>query len=198
MVWRQVLQERTFEASVVGSGSLFARKDSVAFGLVFVTRDLLRRVRERYQEPFGTDIGRLSPISSRPPLERQHLLQPFEISIPDIGEIPGLSATFVVSFLTGVDHYRTSFGGRANMDHAFHTEAPERAATTIARCVSDALQAYLEGLHGHEPGNIFHMVLREVERPLFEVALSRAGGNIGRAAQILGMNRYARNSRNMT
>ncbi|MGH8646305.1 MAG: helix-turn-helix domain-containing protein [Gammaproteobacteria bacterium] len=76
------------------------------------------------------------------------------------------------------------------MDHAFHTEAHrERAPATIGRCMSDAVQAYLEDLGGHDLGNTFHMALREVERPLFEVVLSRAGGHIGRAAQILGMNR---------
>ncbi len=53
----------------------------------------------------------------------------------------------------------------------------------------DSLQAYLEDLDGHEAGNIFQIILCEVERPLLEVAMDRAAGSITRAAQILGMNR---------
>jgi len=55
--------------------------------------------------------------------------------------------------------------------------------------VRDSLQTYLDDLDGHEAGDIFQMVIREVERPLLEVVMNHAGGNITRAAQILGINR---------
>lgn len=60
---------------------------------------------------------------------------------------------------------------------------------TIARCVQDSLQIYLDDLDGHEAGNIYQMVISEVERPLLEVVMNHAGGNITVAAQMLGINR---------
>ncbi|MGH8607623.1 MAG: helix-turn-helix domain-containing protein [Gammaproteobacteria bacterium] len=53
----------------------------------------------------------------------------------------------------------------------------------------DSLQASLDDLDGHEAGNIFQMVVCEVERPLLEVVMNHSGGNITPAAQILGINR---------
>ena len=53
----------------------------------------------------------------------------------------------------------------------------------------DSLQTYLDDLDGNEAGDIFQMVIREVERPLLEVVMNHAGGNISRTAQLLGINR---------
>lgn len=60
---------------------------------------------------------------------------------------------------------------------------------TIARCVRDSVQVYLDDLDGHEGGKIYQMVISEAERPLLEVVMNHAGGNITHAAQILGINR---------
>ncbi len=78
-----------------------------------------------------------------------------------------------------------------DVDHAYiHSGVSrERTPATIARCVRDSLQVYLDDLDGHEAGGIFQMIICEVERPLLEVVMNHAGGNITRAAQILGINR---------
>ena len=52
-----------------------------------------------------------------------------------------------------------------------------------------ALHDYFAALNGHSPGQLYDMVLREVEEPLFRTVLDYAAGNQSRAAVILGINR---------
>ena len=52
-----------------------------------------------------------------------------------------------------------------------------------------ALSDYFTSLNGHHPAQLYDLVLREVEEPLFRVVLDYAEGNQSRAADILGINR---------
>jgi len=52
-----------------------------------------------------------------------------------------------------------------------------------------ALSDYFTSLNGHRPAQLYDLVLREVEEPLFRVVLDYAEGNQSRAAGILGINR---------
>jgi len=52
-----------------------------------------------------------------------------------------------------------------------------------------ALSDYFTSLNGHRPAQLYDLVLREVEEPLFRVVLDYAQGNQSRAAGILGINR---------
>ncbi len=52
-----------------------------------------------------------------------------------------------------------------------------------------ALSDYFASLNGHRPADLYEMVLREVEEPLFRAVLDYAEGNQSRAAVILGINR---------
>ena len=52
-----------------------------------------------------------------------------------------------------------------------------------------ALSDYFMSLNGHRPAELYDLVLREVEEPLFRVVLDYAEGNQSRAAGILGINR---------
>ena len=52
-----------------------------------------------------------------------------------------------------------------------------------------ALTDYFANLNGHRPAQLYDMVLREVEEPLFRAVLDYASGNQSRAAVILGINR---------
>ena len=45
------------------------------------------------------------------------------------------------------------------------------------------------GLNGHDPANLYQLVIGEVERPLLKNAMDYAGGNKSQAAKILGINR---------
>ncbi len=53
----------------------------------------------------------------------------------------------------------------------------------------EALQCYFETLNGHKPAQLYQLVMREVEEPLFKVVMDHVEGNQSRAAIILGINR---------
>lgn len=56
-------------------------------------------------------------------------------------------------------------------------------------CVRKALDKYFADLDGHEPGNLYQLMLGEVEKPLLEKVIHYAAGNQTHAAEILGINR---------
>ncbi len=59
----------------------------------------------------------------------------------------------------------------------------------ISACISGALETYFRDLDGETPGPIYEMVIKSVERPMFELILQQAGGNQTLAASMLGINR---------
>ena len=59
----------------------------------------------------------------------------------------------------------------------------------IEECVRDSLESYFRDLRGVEPAAMYDMILRVVERPLFETVMKHADGNQSRAAEWLGINR---------
>ncbi len=59
----------------------------------------------------------------------------------------------------------------------------------IEECVRDSLEAYFRDLRGVEPTAMYDMILKVVERPLFETVMKHAEGNQSRAAEWLGINR---------
>jgi len=83
-------------------------------------------------------------------------------------------------------------GGVAEMTARKKTRARE---TIVARELplrnhaERALSEYFTSLNGHRPAQLYDLVLREVEEPLFRVVLDYAEGNQSRAAVILGINR---------
>jgi len=59
----------------------------------------------------------------------------------------------------------------------------------IEECVRESLESYFRDLRGVEPTAMHEMIIRVVERPLFEVVMKEAAGNQSRAAEWLGINR---------
>ena len=59
----------------------------------------------------------------------------------------------------------------------------------IEECVRDSLEAYFRDLRGVDPTAMYDMILKVVERPLFETVMKHAEGNQSRAAEWLGINR---------
>lgn len=53
----------------------------------------------------------------------------------------------------------------------------------------DALVQYFANLNGDRPGDLYDLVIGEVERPLFKAVLDYTDGNQSQAAGILGINR---------
>ncbi len=59
----------------------------------------------------------------------------------------------------------------------------------IEECVRTSLEGYLRDLRGTEPGDVYNMMLRVVEKPIIEVMMRHADNNQSKAAQWLGLNR---------
>ncbi len=59
----------------------------------------------------------------------------------------------------------------------------------LCKHTEDALDSYFANLNGDRPGDLYDLVLGEVERPLFKVVLDYTRGNQSQAADILGINR---------
>lgn len=73
---------------------------------------------------------------------------------------------------------------------ALATVANEKGVQKPLRDLTqDALCAYFNNLNGHRPGDLYSLVLKEVEQPLFQAVMEYTGGNQSQAADILGMNR---------
>ena len=59
----------------------------------------------------------------------------------------------------------------------------------LSALTGEALDGYFNKLNGHRPGDLYQLVLSEVERPLFQAVLEYTNGNQSEAAEILGINR---------
>ncbi len=76
-----------------------------------------------------------------------------------------------------------------------HTSPRHGASTVRVRnrplrdYTEEALQKYFGDLNGHRPGDLYELVLGEVEEPLFKTVLDYTKGNQSVAAEILGINR---------
>ncbi len=64
-----------------------------------------------------------------------------------------------------------------------------RSKKPLCKHTEDALDIYFASLNGDRPGDLYDLVLGEVERPLFKAVMDFADGNQSEAACILGINR---------
>lgn len=66
--------------------------------------------------------------------------------------------------------------------------APQKEVS-LRTYVEQALQRYFARLDGHNPANVYNMVLEEMEIPLLKAVLRYTRGNQVKAATILGISR---------
>ena len=59
----------------------------------------------------------------------------------------------------------------------------------LSHAVKHSIRRYLFELEGTQPNNMYELVLRQIEQPLFEAILEHTKGNQSRAAELLGLNR---------
>jgi Fis family transcriptional regulator len=59
----------------------------------------------------------------------------------------------------------------------------------LCKHTEDALDHYFATLNGDRPGELYDLVIGEVERPLFKAVMDYTDGNQSQAAGILGINR---------
>lgn len=59
----------------------------------------------------------------------------------------------------------------------------------LRKHTEEALGQYFADLNGDRPGDLYDLVMGEVEQPLFKAVMDYTGGNQSQAAGILGINR---------
>ena len=59
----------------------------------------------------------------------------------------------------------------------------------LCKHTEEALDQYFSSLNGDRPGDLYELVIGEVERPLFQAVMDYTQGNQSQAAGILGINR---------
>ncbi|HAY47272.1 MAG TPA: DNA-binding transcriptional regulator Fis [Gammaproteobacteria bacterium] len=63
------------------------------------------------------------------------------------------------------------------------------AKTTVSDTVRRSVKRYFNDLDGQAPTGLYAMVLAEMEKPLLQVVMKKAGGNQTVASAMLGINR---------
>ncbi len=64
-----------------------------------------------------------------------------------------------------------------------------RNSKPLRKHTEEALDTYFSALNGDRPGDLYDLVLGEVELPLFKAVMDYTSGNQSQAAGILGINR---------
>ncbi len=64
-----------------------------------------------------------------------------------------------------------------------------RQIAPLSKCVREALEEYFEKLDGHKVTNLYEMLLKEIEPPLFKAAMKHTKNNQSNTAMLLGINR---------
>lgn len=70
-----------------------------------------------------------------------------------------------------------------------HSGTETSRPAPLSELVRQSLDQYFDQLEGTEPSDLYQMVLRQTERPLFERVMQHTGGNQSRAAALLGISR---------
>ena len=70
--------------------------------------------------------------------------------------------------------------------HATHVGTRNKL---LSHLTDECLNSYFQSLNGHKPGDLYQLVIGEVEKPLFRAVLTYTNGNQSEAAEILGINR---------
>lgn len=61
--------------------------------------------------------------------------------------------------------------------------------TFLQKWLDKSVRQYVSHMNGHPNGDLHHLIISGVEKPLLEIVLQETGGNRTQAANILGINR---------
>ncbi len=70
-----------------------------------------------------------------------------------------------------------------------HKLKASKSKKPLCKHTEDALKSYFASLNGDRPGDLYDLVIGEVERPLLKAVMEYTDGNQSQAAGILGINR---------
>lgn len=76
-----------------------------------------------------------------------------------------------------------------NSDSNLEENENNAGISQLSHAVKHSIRRYLYELDGMQPNDMYDLVMRQIERPLFEAVLEHTKGNQSRAAEMLGLNR---------
>jgi Fis family transcriptional regulator len=76
-----------------------------------------------------------------------------------------------------------------NSNNKNPTLQASKKSKPLHKHTEEALNQYFANLNGDRPGDLYDLVMGEVERPLFKAVLDFTDGNQSQAAGILGISR---------
>lgn len=78
---------------------------------------------------------------------------------------------------------------QASVGHAPFNRQKMDQPDTLQDAVQRALSRYFQQLDGTPPTDLYQMVMKQVEQPLFTAVMQHTGGNQSKAAGLLGISR---------
>ena len=76
-----------------------------------------------------------------------------------------------------------------NLHNAQNDNQNSDQTTGLNGIIRSSLSQFLNDLDGENPGNIYDLVMQQVEEPLLELIMQHVDGNQSKAAECLGINR---------
>ena len=74
------------------------------------------------------------------------------------------------------------------MENGFMIQIAQQMAP-LNKCVREALEDYFDNLDGHKVTNLYEMVLKEIEAPLFKAVMKHTKNNQSNTDTLLGLSR---------
>jgi len=76
-----------------------------------------------------------------------------------------------------------------NLHNTQNDSSNENSTSGLNTIIRSSLNQFLNDLDGENPGNIYDLVMQQVEAPLLELIMQHVDGNQSKAAECLGINR---------
>ncbi|MCW9047659.1 MAG: DNA-binding transcriptional regulator Fis [Gammaproteobacteria bacterium] len=76
-----------------------------------------------------------------------------------------------------------------NLHNTQNINSNEEKNSGLNTIIRSSLSQFLNDLDGENPGNIYDLVMQQVEEPLLELIMQHVEGNQSKAADCLGINR---------
>jgi len=76
-----------------------------------------------------------------------------------------------------------------NLHNTQNDASNENQTSGLNTIIRSSLSQFLNDLDGENPGNIYDLVMQQVEAPLLELIMQHVDGNQSKAAECLGINR---------